>query len=320
MERHVRITAILAILVILTSCGAPTATPTLTPTTALTATPAIKTADSKTLIVGMISSDPVKLLKRTQPLADYLAAGLSTFGITAGEVKVALDPTAMARLMKAGEVDLVFDSPYPAMIVSNQTNAQLVLRSWKDGIKEYHAVIFTRSDSGIRSLTDLKGHIIGLEEAFSTSGYLLPLTTLLKANLKPVKKPDSAYPVAPNEVGYVFTTKSGGDPSNTLEWVLNKKVIAGAADHLFFSKIPEATRAKLTILAETESVARQVVIAQPNIDPSLLQAIKALLLDMDKSPNGRTALQTFQQTTKFDVLPSEDLARIQALYKLAQGA
>ena len=320
MDRYLRITATLVILVILTSCGAPPAAPLSVPTTMPTPVPTTTTANSKVLVVGMISSEPVKLLKRAQPLADYLAAELGKFGVGAGEVKIAPDPSTMAGWMKAGKVDLLFESPYPAMIVSDQANAQLVLRRWKNGIGEYHAVIFTRTDSGIHSLTDLSGHMIGLEEAFSTSGYLLPFTTLLKANLKPVKKPDPAYAVAPNEVGYVFTTKSGGDASNTLEWVLNKKVIAGAADHLFFSQIPEATRAKLTVLVETESIARQVVVAGPNMDSSLLQAIKALLLDMDKSPKGRTVLETFQQTTKFDELPSEDLTRIQALYKLAQGA
>ena len=316
MKRHPRITAILVICVILTSCGAPTPAPT---TGLITPVPIPTTStDSKTLVLGMVSSDPAKLLTRAQPLVDYLAAGLGKFGIRTGEVKVALDPPGMARLMKAGEVDLAVDSPYPAMVVGDQANARLILRAWKDGVGEYHSVIFTRADSGIHSLSELNGHMIGLEEAFSTSGYLLPLTTLRKANLKPVKKPDSAYPVAADEIGYVFTTKSGGDASNTLEWVLNKKVVAGAADHVFFSQIPEGTRAQLTVLAETESIARQVVIARPNLDPALLQAIKALLVDMDKSSQGQDVLKTFAKTSKFDELPSEELAHIQALYKLAR--
>jgi phosphonate transport system substrate-binding protein len=310
MQRYLRTIAIIAILVILTGCGTAAAPPIPAPTDI--------TTSSKMLVIGLISSTPVKLLKRAQPLADYLATRLTKFGIGAGEVQIVPDPPTLARRMKAGEVDLFFDSPYPAMIVGDQANAQPILRRWKDGIAEYHAVIFTRADSGLHSLTDLNGHMIGLEEQYSTSGYLLPLASLVNAKLKLTKKPELTATVARDEVGYVFTTKSGGDASNTLEWVLNKKVVAGAADQLFFSKIPEATRAKLAVLAETENVARQVVVARPDMDPAMLQTIKSLLMDMDKSPEGRTVLETFQQTTKFDALPAEDLARIQALYKLAQ--
>ncbi len=311
MARPRVIVAIVAILIMLTNCGAP-ATP---PPPAPTAT----TTGARAIVIGMISSEPVKVLTRAQPLADYLATRLSSFGIGAGEVKVAPDPPTLAHWMEAGEVDLVFDSPYPAMIVSDQANAQLILRRWKDGIAEYHAVVFTSADSGHRSLTDLSGHMIGLEEEYSTSGYLLPLTHLIKAKLKPVKKTDPTATVTDDEIGYVFTTKSGGDPSNTLEWVLNKKVAAGAAEQQFFVQLPEATRARLTILAETESVARQVVVARSGLEPALLQAITTQLLDMDKSPEGRTVLETFQQTTRFDELSPEALAQIRALYELAQG-
>jgi phosphonate transport system substrate-binding protein len=96
-------------------------------------------------------------------------------------------------------------------------------------------------------------------------------------------------------------------------------VAAGAAEQQFFVQLPEATRARLTILAETESVARQVVVARSDLEPALLQAITTLLLDMDKSPEGRTVLETFQQTTRFDELSPEALAQIRALYELAQG-
>ena len=61
-----------------------------------TPVPTTTTANSKVLVVGMISSEPVKLLKRAQPLADYLAAELGKFGVGAGEVKIAPDPSTMA--------------------------------------------------------------------------------------------------------------------------------------------------------------------------------------------------------------------------------
>jgi phosphonate transport system substrate-binding protein len=295
----------------LANCGSPT-TAVTTPTTAPVASPAA----TKAFVIGEISSEPAKSLKTFQPLADYLATNLSAFGITAGKVKVAPDLATMSRWMRAGEVDLFFDSPYPAMIVSDASGAQPILRRWKGGDADYYTVFITRAGSSLKSLADLKGQMIGFEESFSTSGYLLPKAYLLQAGLRPVEKAGSDAKIAGDEVGYAFTE----DSENTIQWVLSGKVPVGAIDSRSFLEIPAESRDSLTVMTKTESIARQVVVVRPGMDVALVQAVKAVLVGMDQIATAQTVLASFEKTAKFDDFPTDAaLTRMRELYKLVQG-
>lgn len=297
--------AILGAFIGLVSCGsqqAQTSTP----------TPSAPPAAQKTLVIADVSNNPAKKIKRFQPMADYLAANLKQFGFGVGEVKVASDLDTITSWIKSGEVDIYFDSPYPAMMISDKTGAQPILRRWKGGQPDYYTVIFTTNDRGIKSLADLKGKMIGFDEVSSTTGYLLPMANLLKAGLKPVEKSPTNGVVEADEVGYVFSD----DDENTIQWVINGKVAAGAVDINSFLEIPEESRKAMTILKESEKVARHVVMVKPGMDPKQVEAIKAALMGMDKTPEGKTILKEFEETAKFDEFPTQaDIDKMRKLYE-----
>src|SRR5262245_35376476 len=168
-HRHVpRVAILVAILALVAACGAPQATK------VPTAAPTVPVVAMKTIVLGDITDSPAKRIGAFQPVADYLGAHLSEYGIGSGAVKIAPDFDTMAKFLKNGDVDIYFDSPYPTYVLSERAGAQPVLRRWRDGVSEYYTVLFVRADSPITSVADLKGKMLAFKEPYSTSGYVLP--------------------------------------------------------------------------------------------------------------------------------------------------
>lgn len=257
------------------------------------------TKEPHPIVFGDISDDPVEVINGAQPIADYLAAQLADHGITHGEVRVATTTEEMIELLRNGEVDLYFDSTYPATLISDASGAQIILRRWRFGVEEYHSVIFAHKDSGITSIEDLPGHMIAMDAPYSTSGFLLPAVYLTEQGLTLVGKGSADENVASDEVGFAFAY----DDENILQWVLTGLAPVGVTDDFHFdTDFPADATANLVELARTESTPRQVVVARSGLTPELLQAIVQILTTMDESPEGQAALENFQ-TTQFDAFP-----------------
>jgi len=302
-----RITLFMSLLLGLMACG-----------TQETPTPETETAvpAGHTLVLGDISDEPAETIRGTQPLADYLATELEDMGISEGTVKVAPDLDTMIQWMQNDEVDLYFDSPYPVLVISNETGATPILRRFRFGVPEYHSVFFVPKDSKMDNLEDLMGQMVAFEESFSTSGYMLPLSFLIENKMNPVQKSAPENDVADDEVGYVFSTAD----DTTVQWVISGIVHVGVVDNVTFSRLPEETQAELKIIAATEDVPRQMVLVREGMEADMVEAIRKTLLAMDESEQGQVALEAFQTTEFAEFSEGADaaLARMRTLYELVQ--
>jgi phosphonate transport system substrate-binding protein len=263
------------------------------------------------IVLADIDDNPVKIIERTQPIADYLAAHLGEFGIETGEVKVAPDMETMIDWLAEGEVDILFDSPYPSMVMMDESGAIPSLRRWKDGIDVYHSVFFTLDDSGIESLEDLEGQMVAFDTIQSTSGYMLPKAHLMEMDYQLDEKARVTSRVRPDEIGYVFSS----DDETTIQWVISGRVAAGVVDNIAFEEIPEESRQHFVILAETVDVPRNMMVVQPNIAPELLEAINEVLINMDEDEDAQEVLEAFN-TTQFDAFPEGPDAAIEPLWEM----
>jgi len=268
------------------------------------------------IVVGDISDEPIKKIERFQPFADYLAGNLTDYGIGQGEVKIAPDMDTMIQWINNGEVDIYIDSVYPAMIIGDATGATPILRRWKDDIAEYHSVIFTREESEINEIGDLVGHTIAFEEPFSTSGHMLPRTYLIEEGYSVEEKSSATAGVAEEEIGFTFS----GEDQNTLQWVVSGEVVAGATDNQSYNELLGESDSALKIIAETESVPRNVVMLRAGFDEDAVSAIKMLMSELDESEEGLELLERLK-TSQFDEFPEgADPAfnRLRELYRLTQ--
>jgi phosphonate transport system substrate-binding protein len=260
---------------------------------------------AESLTIGSIGLEPAAEIKNFLPLARYLAQQLAPEGIAHGGVVVADSVRQMAVLLQDGKVDLYLDSPFPTLAVSRLSGSRLLLRRWKEGIDEYHSVIFARQDSGIHRLEDLQGQLIAFEKPFSTSGYFLPKLALLQAGLHVVPKREED-PVRPDEVGYVFSRHD----ENTMVWVLRGKVLAGAIDS---HRLPIAARGSLDrvqVIYRTFAVPRHIVSYRADLPSPLLARIREILLQMDQVEEGKNVLHAFERTTRFDEIPEHTMTTL----------
>ena len=258
---------------------------------------ACSAVSARPLVLGSISEKPSEEIQLFFPLADYLARQLGSSGVTAGKVVVANDLREMVKLIEAGKVDLYIDSPFPIVAVSRATGTLIELRRWKKGKAEYRSVIVVKTDSPIRSLEELRGKVIAFENNYSTSGYLLPKSALLKLGVTLREHTGNAG--SPSEIGYMFSNDDG----NTVLQVLRDRVSAGAMGIHDLDKLSARERTQLRVIHETSTVPRQLVSFRKDLPAPLRARLREVLIGMEHTKDGREVLNHFEATTRFDPLP-----------------
>jgi len=264
------------------------------------------------LVLGDVSGNPAWTIEHFQPLADYLAAQLADFGIRQGRVVVTSDLETMMDYLENGQVDLYFDSPYPALEVYKEIGAHPLARRWKSGVAEYYSMIVVVQDSGITDLDGLLGQMLACDHPASTSGYLLPKSYMVANGYRISEKDGVDAAVAADEVGYVFAY--GED--NQLAWLLRGQVAGAAFSNGDYDRFEDGQRDRLVVLAQTPSVPRNIALARPGMDAALQSRITELLLGLSQSPGGGEILETFEHTSRFDALPNGPEGTMEALEEL----
>jgi phosphonate transport system substrate-binding protein len=254
--------------------------------------------------IGTVGTVPTDEIKNYLPFANYLARQLQSEGYDRGKVVVARSIPEMVNFLREGKVDLYIDSPFPIVAASRLSGSKFLALREKHGLKEYRSIIFVRRDSGILRLQDLNGKVIAFKEPFSSSAYFVPKIIMVQQGLKLVLKKGAADPVAPGEVGYVFTN----DNENTLAWVRGKKAAAGALDNQVYDNEARANLDTLQVLHQSFSFPRHIVSHRASLTHELVEKIKLALFQMHRSEEGKKALDDFQKTSRFDEVPSQALA------------
>lgn len=136
--------------------------------------------------VGMFQPDREKNDATYRPLADHLAERLGR--------PVALRTVdsweGLAKSLASGETDIALMGPWGFVLANQHTGARAVATILYDGRPEYHAIIVTHPDSGLRSVQDLlgaggRGRSFAFGDKGSTSGYLIPLHFFMRQGIDP---------------------------------------------------------------------------------------------------------------------------------------
>ncbi|MEO5348720.1 MAG: phosphate/phosphite/phosphonate ABC transporter substrate-binding protein [Magnetococcus sp. YQC-3] len=269
----------------------------------------VGTRQPHTLVYARIGTDPREQYPPTKRMVDHVAARLRQDGIERGEALLAKDGSQLLQWMQSGRADWVTVTPMLALKLQQQAQAKWLLRRWKNGVSEYRTLFITRKESPIQTLTDLRGGRVALENASSTSGFLLPVAAMQQHALLPVPLTALSDALPAEKTGYWFS----GSVHSTAARVAKGTADAGAiSDQEWLSdEMPEILRRELRIFYQTDPVPRSIEVVRPDLPAELQRHLQEYLLRAHEDVEAIDILKAFENTTRFDRLPDQAMAILQ---------
>ncbi|GBE01751.1 phosphate-import protein PhnD precursor [bacterium BMS3Bbin06] len=146
----------------------------------------------------------------------------------------------------------------------------LVMGLNSEGKPEYRAAVFTKLNSPINDIKDLRGKTFAFGDRFSTQGHIIPRKMLEDAGitLKDLKR-------------YVFS----GSHVNTARAVLNGEYDAGGIQDTLAKRL--VAEGKIKILAISKPYPSSLICFNKDVDPTIVKVVRTVLLSFD--PKGKQA-------------------------------
>ena len=122
-------------------------------------------------------------VRKFMPIANYLEKRL---GMKVEFTPVTDYPAAVEALVNK-KVDLVWFGGFTYVQAQIRSGGKIVPLAQREEDTKFQSVFITKTDSGIKTLADLKGKQVSFGSQSSTSGHLMPRHFLLQANIDPDK-------------------------------------------------------------------------------------------------------------------------------------
>ncbi|WP_242392485.1 putative selenate ABC transporter substrate-binding protein [Anaeromyxobacter oryzisoli] len=244
---------------------------------------------------------PNELIRKFEPLGAYLSSQL---GMPVKFVPVT-DYPAVVEALAGGHVDLAWLGGFTFVQARRRTgNAVPLVQREEDA--HFHSKFITRAGSGIATLADLKGKTFAFGSPSSTSGHLMPRHFLLEAGVDP----DQAFS------RYAFS----GAHDATAKWVEGGKVDAGALNESVWKKLVDEKKidpAKVVVFYTTPEFHDYNWTVRGDLDPKLVQKIKAAFLALDPANPQHKKILDLQRASRFIEARPEDYAGIESAARSA---
>jgi len=233
----------------------------------------VSAASADFVIALKPDKDPDKMLSERQALAAALTKSLGQ----KVDVIVPLSAAVIIEGMANGSIDAGYLSATDLVHASKAGAASLLLVGEIAGRRDYDSYWLALSDKPYTRIEDLRGKPVAFASRTSTSGYLIPQLDLFKKGL--IKK-------NPEEFFGEGNVWFGTGYASAVERVLAGEAEAAAVSDYVFDKdkhLSPEQRARLKIIARQGPVPTHVIAVASGLDPEKRQALKAALLDLEKS-------------------------------------
>ncbi|WP_096441012.1 MULTISPECIES: phosphate/phosphite/phosphonate ABC transporter substrate-binding protein [Bacillaceae] len=169
------------------------------------------------LTMGFIpSQDADELADTAQPLADQLSEEL---GIEV-EAELMMDFVGLIEAMRTQQVDIGFLNPFGFVQAEDRADAEVILKSERDGETSYLAQYSVPADSDIESIDDLveqEGLVWAYADDLSTSGYLFPASQLRNMGVENLDNHFNRFTVGGHDNAMIALLDGQADFATTFE-------------------------------------------------------------------------------------------------------
>lgn len=209
-----------------------------------------------------------------EPLTAYLSDAIGQKVV----LYVARNYGDLRTQMEAGDVDIGSFSPFAYVDAARGGKIRIIAQSVIDGSATYRGIIVARKDSGLKTLTDLRGKRFAFVDPKSASGYVYPRAMLVEKGINP----DTFFK----------ETIFAGDHKKVIGAVLDRRVDAGATydNALGIAKASGMASDNLVIVASTEPIPHDAIAVRIGLDNALSKRIQTALVNLDKTEAGRRVI------------------------------
>jgi phosphonate transport system substrate-binding protein len=221
-------------------------------------------------------------VRKFTPLASYLEKRLA---MKVEFTPVSDYPAAVEALVNK-KVDLVWLGGFTHVQAQIRSGGKIVPIAQREEDTRFQSVFITQTDSGIKTLADMKGKQVSFGSQSSTSGHLMPRSFLLQARIDP----DTDF----KRVAY------SGAHDATIASVVSGKVDAAALDITVWRKFVNEGKVDtkaVDVFYTTPPYFNYNWSVHADMPTDLRSRIQKALLDLDmNTPEGREILQLNRAT------------------------
>ncbi len=247
-------------------------------------------------VTGIPDENPTELIRRSQPLVDYLSAQL---GAEVSYVPVT-DYGAAVEALRSGKVDFAWLGGFTFVQAKHLADAvPLVMR---DIDRRFQSVFIAGTDSGVSSPEDLKGKTFAFGSKSSTSGHLMPrhfLTSVFGID------PDSDFNGRP-----LYT----GAHDATAKAVESGKVAAGVLNILVWNRLVadgKVNHNAVRVIWESPPYVDYVWAARAAVPSERRERFRNAFLALDATNEADRAVMAIQDAKRFVPARPDDFDAIE---------
>lgn len=241
-------------------------------------------------------------VRKFTPIVNYLERVL---GMKVEFTPVTDYPAAVETLVNK-KVDLVWFGGFTHVQAQMRSGGKIVAIAQREEDTRFQSVFIAKTDSGIKSLADMKGKQVSFGSQSSTSGHLMPRSFLLQANIEPEKD-------------FKRIAYSGAHDA-TIASVVSGKVDAAALDITVWRKFVAENRVDtkaVDVFFTTPPYFNYNWSVHADMPVALRNRIQKALLDLDPNTAEGKEILSLNRATRYIPTKEENYKGIEAAARSA---